>query len=101
MTAYPPAFASRPKVPGIAVASLVLGILGVVLIACLWFFPILPILAIVFGHVSIGQVNRQVGAPGKGLAITGMVTGYVGLGLSLLILLLIFLGTITSATPTF
>lgn len=83
-----------------AIASMILGIASLVLGGCLWFFPILPILAIVFGHVSLAQINRQ-GTPGKGMAIAGMVTGYVGLLIALLVLLLVFLGTINSPTPTF
>ncbi len=83
-----------------ATASMILGIASLVLSGCLWFFPILPILAIVFGHVSLTQINRQ-GTPGKGMAIAGMVTGYVGLFIALLVLLLVFLGTINSPTPTF
>ena len=83
-----------------AIAAMALGIAGLVLAPCLWFFPVLPILGIVLGHVSLGQVNRQ-GAPGRAFAVTGMVTGYVGLGLSLVFLLLVFLGTITSPTSTF
>ena len=83
-----------------AIAAMVLGIAGLVLAPCLWFFPIMPILGIVLGHTSLAQTNRQ-GLPGRGFAVSGMVTGYVGLGLSLVILLLVFLGTITSPTPTF
>ena len=83
-----------------AIAAMVLGIAGLALAPCLWFFPVMPILGIVLGHASFAQVNRQ-GTPGRGFALSGMVTGYVGLGLSLIFLLLVFLGTITSPTPTF
>ena len=93
-------YAPRPRTNGMAMTAMILGIIGLVLVACLWFFPVLPILAIVFGHVSLSQITRQ-GMQGKGLAITGMVTGYVGVGIGLLILLLVFFGTINSPTPTF
>lgn len=83
-----------------AIAAMVLGIAGLAFAPCLWFFPVLPILGIVLGHVSLGQVNRR-GTPGRGFSVSGMVTGYAGLGLSLIFLLLVFLGTITSPTPTF
>ena len=97
---YPPTYPPRPRTNGMATASMILGIASLVLAGCLWFFPILPILAIVFGHVSLTQINRQ-GTSGKGMAIAGMVTGYVGLFIALLVLLLVFLGTINSPTPTF
>lgn len=96
----PPVYPSAPEAPGLAIASLVTGIAGLVLVMCLWFFPVLPILGIVFGHVSLARINRE-GLPGRGMAITGLVTGYVGLGIGLLILVLIILGTVTSPTPTF
>lgn len=96
MTAPPP----PAKAPGLAIASMVVGISGLVLVLCLWFFPVLPILGIVFGHVSLSTINRD-GTPGRGMAITGLVTGYVGLGIGLLVLVLVILGTVNAPTPTF
>lgn len=70
------AYNTGAKRSGMAVASLVLGIIG--LIAC---FLVLPsILAIVFAFVAFGAIKRSpqtVG--GKGLATAGLVTGIVGL----------------------
>ena len=101
MTDHVPAsYGSPAKAPGLAIASLVTGLAGLVLVPCLWFFPVLPILGIVFGHVSLTRINRE-GLPGRGMAITGLVTGYVGLGIGLLLIVLVILGTITSPTPTF
>ena len=57
---------------GIAVASLVCGILG---LTPLWIGFILCILAIVFGAVGIARANRV--GRGKGLAIAGLVLGIV------------------------
>jgi hypothetical protein len=70
---------------GLAVASLVLGIVGVFLS---WFlFGIPSILAVIFGHVGLSKANNGTGG-GKGMAIAGLVTGYVIIGIWLLILLL-------------
>lgn len=83
-----------------AIASLATGVAGLALAGCLSFLPVLPVLAIVFGHLSLSAINRT-GLPGRGLAATGLVTGYIGLAASLLVLVLILVGTLTSPTPTF
>ena len=58
---------------GLAIASMVLGIVGVFLFV---FFAIVSILALVFGLVANGQINRSGGTqPGKGMAIAGIVLG--------------------------
>ncbi len=65
----------QPESNGLAVSSMVLGIIGLVL----FLVPIIPyplaILAIIFG--VIGKKNSLK----KGFAITGLVTGIVTLGL--------------------
>jgi len=83
-----------------AIASLATGIAGLALTGCLSFLPVLPILAIVFGHLSLSTINGS-GLPGRGLAVTGLVTGYIGLAVSILLLVLIIVGTLTSPIPTF
>jgi hypothetical protein len=91
-----------PAVPtsnGIAVASLVLGILAVVLFFTIWIPVVLGILAIVFGALGISKTNKQ-GAPQKGLAIAGLVCGAAGIALAILfIVFVIALGT--SGAETF
>lgn len=64
---------------GLAIASLVLGILAI--ITCLvWYISIvLGVLAVIFGAVSIKK-------RGRGKAIAGIVTGSIGIVLSLLII---------------
>jgi uncharacterized protein DUF4190 len=75
--AYPSSGPGTPARPtssggaGIAVASLVLGLVGFLIpIVC-------SVLAIVFGAVGINNANAR-GAPGKGMAIAGLVLGIVG-----------------------
>jgi len=56
---------------GMATASLVLG-------SFFWLLPA-AILAIIFGHISLGEINRSGGRlKGKGMAIAGLVLGYTG-----------------------
>jgi len=69
---------------GLAVAALVLGIV--------WAFWIGSALAIVFGHVALGQI-RQRNQSGKGMAVAGLVLGYVGAGtFALFVVLPLLLG---------
>lgn len=71
----------RPPTNGMAVASMVLGILGMV--GIIW--VISPVLALVFGYVSKGQINRSGGAQeGRGYAIAGIVLGWVGIAWGIL-----------------
>jgi NAD/NADP transhydrogenase beta subunit len=65
-----------PKGAGLAIAGMVLGILAVLLCWFAFVNWVLAILAIIFGAVGIARANK--GAPGKGMAITGLVCGAVG-----------------------
>lgn len=79
---------ARQKNSGFAIASLILGIsslpfsflcLGIV------FAPA----AVVFGHLARGQIRKQPERlTGKGMATAGLVLGYIGLGLTVLVVLL-------------
>ena len=65
-----------PKTSGLAIASLVLGILGIVCI-----LPILgAILAIILGLLALTQIGKSSGTiKGQGQAIAGIVLGGIGL----------------------
>jgi hypothetical protein len=78
-----------PRPSGFAVASLVLGIIGLFLS---WLtFGIPSMLAVVFGHVGVSRVRRGVG-DGKGMAIGGMVLGY--LVIALFVVFVLFVGSL-------
>jgi hypothetical protein len=77
---YPPPYYGRASgTNGLAIASLVLGILTLGGIGSL--------LAIIFGHVARSQVRRS-GQSGSGLALAGLILGYVGLAVTLLLVIL-------------
>jgi len=61
-----------PKTPGLAVASLVLGISGIAL--CLGAVAGVP--AIICGHLAKAKIRRT-GSSGEGIAVAGLVLGYV------------------------
>ena len=62
---------------------MILGIVGLVL--C----PILPsILALVFGYMARGEIRRSGGQlGGSGVALAGLILGWVGIGIWVLIFL--------------
>ncbi len=71
---------------GLAIASMVLGIL--------WIYWLGSILAIIFGHIAISQAGKDPNLRGKGMAIAGVVLGYVGIGI--LVLAIIVAATASS-----
>lgn len=76
---YPPPAVGPSSTNGFAIASLVLGII--------WVYWIGSILALVFGYVGMGQIDRSGGRQGgRGLAIAGIVLGWIGVGFLLLIM---------------
>jgi len=79
-----PAPVAYQKTNGLAVAALVLGV-------C-FCFAFTGILAVVFGNLALGQIDRSQGAQkGRGLAIAGIVLGWIGIAL-LAIPALVWLG---------
>ncbi|WJG08746.1 DUF4190 domain-containing protein [Aliiglaciecola sp. LCG003] len=64
----------------LAVLSLLFGILG------LFFFG--SLLAVIFGHIARSQIRKSENQiEGDGLALAGLITGYLGVVMTLLILL--------------
>jgi hypothetical protein len=74
MTAtYPPNFPEK-KTSGLAIASLVLGIVSLMGGAILL---IPPLLAVIFGHISMSSCRKDPVLGGRGMGIAGLVMGYV------------------------
>jgi hypothetical protein len=72
----------NPESCGIAVTSLVLGIL-----AHVCFGPLTAIPAVICGHIALSRIKQSHGAlTGQGLAIGGLVLGYVSLAMMVLII---------------
>ena len=69
----------QPKNCGLAVWSLVLGILALVLV-CIG--PLFGIPAVICGHLAYSRIKRSAGAlSGGGLALSGLITGYLSIAL--------------------
>ena len=80
---------------GFAVASLVLGILGIV--TCGYTFFIAPLLAVIFGAIAKRQIAER-GQGGQGLAQWGFILGIIGLVVSVLLIVFVFALGICGAT---
>ena len=83
----------KPKTSGLAIASLVCGILGLICI------PILPaFLGLIFGIIAIRKINGSGGAVGgKGLAVGGLITSVIGVIILPALLALMLLPTLAKA----
>lgn len=87
---YPPpqgvAYAAAPR-RGLSITAMVLGIVGIV--GMIYGGFMLSIGAIIFGHIG-----RKKEPAGRGMALAGLVTGYIGAGCSIafaLIFVLVFI----------
>lgn len=78
-----------PSTPsnGLAVASMVTGIVGLVFTLCCGLFLVLDMVAIVLGIIALYQI-KQGQASGKGMAIAGIACGGVGVGMMILMLVI-------------
>ncbi len=72
------------RTSGLAIASLVLGIVGI-------FINFLSILAIIFGAIAMGQTGRNPNLKGRGMAVAGLVLGIIVA--AFWIIIIIFVGS--------
>jgi len=76
----------KKETPGIAIASLVCGILSWVCVGLLAAIP-----AVITGHLALGRIKRSAGAlGGRGLAIAGLILGYTSIVAMIVLLVLFF-----------
>jgi hypothetical protein len=79
---------------GLAIASLVCGILAVV--TC-YFGGIMGVPAVICGHLAISKIQQSpIPMSGRGSAIAGLVMGYLGILFSLAALVIIFIAMVGS-----
>jgi hypothetical protein len=83
----------QPKTSGLAIASLVCGILGLICI------PILPaLLGLIFGIIAIRKINGSGGGVGgKGLAVGGLITSVIGVIIYVALFALMLLPALSKA----
>ena len=78
--------APQPKTSALAIWSLVLGLLGfVLLLVCIG--PLFAIPGVICGHMAYVRIKRSNGVlAGQGMALAGLITGYVSIGMSLFLI---------------
>lgn len=81
----PPYYAPQRAVNGMAIASMVLGIV--------WIYWIGSVLALVFGYIAKRQIAER-NESGSGMATAGIVLGWVGVGFLVLFVGLGFLAAV-------
>ena len=88
------AIAIEPKTSGLAIASLVVALVGI--IPCVG-IP-LGATAILLGALGLRSLRKKPGLKGRGLALAGLITGIVEVVGHLVILLLVLLGPLAFLT---
>lgn len=76
---YQPYYPVQKSTNGLAIGSLVCSLF--------WFFWVGSVVGVIFGHVSLAQIRRN-HEEGTGLAVAGLVIGYLGLAMLMLLIIL-------------
>jgi hypothetical protein len=84
----PPPYAPPPylvrKTSGLAVASLIVSVVG------FWIYGLGSILGLIFGYIAKSQIDKSGGMQdGRGLAIAGIVIGWIGVGIGAILIVAI------------
>jgi hypothetical protein len=86
-------YATAPKTNGLAIASLVVS-----LVVC----GIGSIAGVIMGHIARRQIRESGGTQtGDGLALAGIIIGYIGLALAVLYVIFIIIAVANSDTDDF
>jgi len=80
-TPYP----TQPKTNTLAIVSLIASLAGVIVVAFIG-----QIVGIITGHMALSQIKQR-GENGRGLALAGVIIGYISLALYI-VLAIIFIG---------
>lgn len=82
---YSPQFGAAPrKTDALAITSLVLGILSMI---CCGMGVVTGIPAVICGHIATGRMKKDPNLQGKGLAVAGLIMGYLGIVVSVVYLI--------------
>jgi len=96
--AYPPVIVTQQAPSsGMATASMVFGILGILGGWCMLGIPC--VLAVIFGHIGLGQ-TKDGARSGRGQAVAGLIMGYVFVVPAILIFFLAVLGAVVGDDPS-
>jgi small-conductance mechanosensitive channel len=82
----------QPQGNGMAVAGLVLGIIGLLLCWIPFFGWILALLGIVFGALGMSKA-KKIGGAGNGMAVAGLILGVVAMLAGIVVFVLAMMAT--------
>lgn len=77
-------YGTAPKTNTLAIVSLIASIVGLVLVPFIG-----SVVGVITGHMSLSQI-KQSGEGGRGMALAGTIVGWVGVGFSVLALIILF-----------
>jgi MFS family permease len=87
---------------GMSIAAMVISIVGAVALVCYGFGGLLGIVGAILGHVSRKQI-RERGEGGGGMAMAGIVVGWISTALAVIIgglIVALFVWAVNQPTPT-
>ena len=87
-------FGAQRPTNSMAIAALICGVCQIFF----WFLTGIP--AVVFGHIARRQI-RQTGEAGDGMALAGMILGYIGLALTALLVTIIVIAAVAASHHNF
>lgn len=73
----------------VAPASWLLALVPVIGTVLGFVAPVSAIMAVIFGHIALSQIKKR-GGGGRGMALTAVILGYIMIGVSLIIFLVLF-----------
>jgi hypothetical protein len=79
---------------GMAIASLVLGIVGLVLCCCYGIGAVPGLVGAILGHIGLKQIKER-GQEGRGMAIAGIATGWTAVAVAAIFVGLVIFGVLT------
>lgn len=87
----PPAYPQAQPSSGLAIASMILGIVSCVTFCIWWLSLVCGVVAVVLGFVARSKIAAGTGG-GKGMATTGIICGIIGPLLAILVIVLVIAG---------
>ena len=88
---------AAPRNSGLALASMICGIVSLVGMCCYLGVPC-GIAAVICGHMANSEIKRAAGGvEGKGMATAGLITGYIAIGISLLMIIAIIVSAVSDS----
>lgn len=96
----PLAYGHTPSQNGLAIASMILGIISIPAMCGYFVGGLIPgVLAIIFGHIARAQIRRDQ-STGDGMAVAGLCMGYISTCIALLAIALVLMFFFTLAVSS-